>query len=183
MADRSQRAELGCPELRPRLKDHVTGANVLAGAADGLAGGDLGPDHYLAALTCRVLDPDDGVSARGEHRAGRDRDRLTRPQPDRRGMPGARLADEAEAALSLSGVARVRGEDGVSVHRRVVEPRHGVGGSDVGGEDPAERLAQGHRLGREERSAGEHRGAGVLDRRQLGGHGANHRRIAARLPG
>ena len=105
------------------------------------------PDRDRPVAALAVLDADDGVGALGEHRAGRDRDRLAGADRGGGGMAGARLADHGQ----LSGLSRGRGSDvggadRLAVHRRVVEAGHVDAGADRRREPPALGLAERHVL-------------------------------------
>ncbi len=86
-------------------------------------------DQDPAVLGAGRLDPDDGVGARRDGRAGRDPDRL--PGRQRRGgrVSRPRLADHAQGDRRLGPrPAGVLGAHREAVHRGVVEGRHRLGG-------------------------------------------------------
>ena len=74
--DRGQHAGLGGTDLGAGLQHPIAGGDVLARAPDVGSLEGRRPDRDTPAYSVRVLDPDDGVRAVGQDRAGRDRDCL-----------------------------------------------------------------------------------------------------------
>ena len=162
--DRGQHPDAGGVELGADHDHRPPRLDVLAGAADVLAGRHLDRDRDRLGAAVGVLDPDHRVGSLGDHRAGRDRDRLTGAESARRRVPGPRLADHRQPGrLRARGAGRVGGADRVAVHRRVVEARHRVGAGDVLGQDATERIADGDRLRLERAGALEHQRSRPLD--------------------
>ena len=135
------------PSTVARPQHRVAGADVLAGAADVAARLDLDAHRHLAVRCGRVLDPHHGVGPFRHHGAGRDAERLAaRPGSHQPGLPRAtRRRAAASTGASALGAGRVRGADGVAVHRRVVPPGHVLGRDHVGGQDPPKRIVERHR--------------------------------------
>ena len=127
--------------------DHrLPGRDVLAGAADVACPASTATRTSTAsAPAVGVLDPDDGVGALGTIAAGRDRDRLARPERPRR-RDGRRATRRPPSSSGRAAVG-VGGPQRVAVHRRVVEPGHRVGAGHVLGQHPAERRGDRDRLG------------------------------------
>ena len=90
-----------------------------------------------------VLDPDHGIGPAGDHRPGRDRDRLAGGKARGGRVAGPRFADDPQRARGLRARAAAVGRaDRVPVHGRVVEARDGDPGARRLGQDPAARRAQ-----------------------------------------
>ncbi len=105
--------------------------------------------------TVGVLDPHRGVGAGGEHRAGRDRDRLAGFDRVRRRVPGARLVDDRQVHRRVGrGPGDLGGAHREAVHRRVVEGLELAVGDRVERQPPAQRLAEPHVLRRRQRAPG-----------------------------
>ena len=87
------------------------------------------------------------------------------------GWPARDSPTTRSAPARRGGAGGVGGADRVAVHRRVVEAGHGVGGGDVLGEHPAERLAERRPARRRAaRTRSSTSRARLVDLDQLGGH-------------
>ena len=115
-----------------------------------------------------VLLADDGRRPRWHRGAGRDADRLARPELVRRRSAGARLGDDRERTV-LRG-----GDDRVAIHRGAREGRDVAGGLDVGGEHAIERVLHPDRLGRQALRGAEGALSCLFDRDQRLGHLRGH---------
>ena len=166
-ADRGDHTGLGGADLGSRSQNRLPRPDVLPGAAYVPARLDRGPDLDGLPTAVGVLDPDHGVGAGGQHRAGRDRDRLAGAEPASRRVTGPRLVDDRQRDRGRGGVG---GAHRVAVHRGVVETGDGVGADDVLSEGPAERFGDRDGLRAERGHALEHQPAGRVDLERGCGH-------------
>jgi hypothetical protein len=124
--------------------------------------GRLGNLDVSVVPNCVLLD-DDGVGAFGNGRAGEDADGLAGLDPMRPGAPGARLADERQFCRDPFDVGCAHR---VAVHRRDVAGRLVASGLEVGGERPAQRLADGDPFARQRPHARQNARFRLLDRQE-----------------
>src|SRR6185369_8865525 len=124
-----------------RAEEDLSRLDILAGTTDVLAEASRPCRKNVTVLLARVLDWENGVGALGDHRPGRDPDRLALPHSDLGGMARPGLADEAQPPLLALGVG---GAQGVAVHRRVVEGLQRDRTLHLGGGDAAEAVLQAH---------------------------------------
>ena len=100
------------------------------------------------AVERRLLDHHDGVRAVGQRGAGRDfRARAGHDGGARRLARVDALDDSQARGRADAGAGRVRGDDGVAVHRRARERRHVDRRGDVAGRDASGRLVEADPLG------------------------------------
>ena len=126
--------------------------------APGSAGASI---STLVVMFDNILDGDDGIGAVGDDTARRDRDRLTGPERPPRGQAGRRAGDDRKRPGSVGSAHRE------AVHCRARERRQIDGRTRVGGQHPARRLRERHRLRLERAHAGEHERLRLLDRMEL----------------
>ena len=169
--DGCQNAKLRGTERRAGCQDSLPRPNVLPASPDVPPGLDPLLCLDLPVSLGRVLLGEDGVRLRRKHRAGCDSDRLTGPDAGPGGTTGPGLIHDAERhRIAGTGCCGVLGAQGEAVHRRVVEGRDGDVASHLIGQGAAQRLLQGHLLGRKWRAAFDHDSAGLGEPDQLPRH-------------
>ena len=156
VAQRRGDAELARAQPRAGRDDVVARGDVLAGAADVVAGPGRGqPDPVARGVG--VLEHDDRVGAGRQRRAGHDPDRGARGERGR--LAGAGEGRRRHRQLA----GQVGGADREAVHRRRVEAGQGAGGDQVGGQAPAPGVGQRDVLGGERGDPFEDAGLGLGD--------------------
>ncbi len=129
-------------------------------------------DRDAISLEHHTLDRDDGIRAVRHDRAGRDLDRLSRLEPDRRRAAGCRLPDDRQRAGSVGRA------DGIPVHRRAPKRRYVDRSDNRPGADPTRGRCEGHLFHGKHLDAREDAGEGFVDREEVvhGSHATPGRR-------
>jgi hypothetical protein len=162
-----QYCEMVRPEFNPRWDQRVTRRDVLSTKANIFPGFDRLQYSYpsepgiLLGFQSRVLLHDDGIGTRWERGSSENANGLPLGQGAWETFAGNRTAGNLKPCPGFSGIGR---ENGVPIHRRVVESRHGQLPDHRMRKEMSAGIADGDEVRRERIRPSKERREGCLDR-------------------